>query len=99
MEQEIKRALEVLKAGGTILYPTDTIWGIGCDATNIAAVKKVYEIKNREEAKSLILLVDEESKLNKYVKDVPAGLKEAAIIKAGIPVAHEVKQATAVGSN
>jgi L-threonylcarbamoyladenylate synthase len=72
MEEEIKRALEVLKAGGTILYPTDSIWGIGCDATNEAAVKKVYGIKNREEAKSLILLLDEESKLNKYVKEVPA---------------------------
>lgn len=72
MEEEISKALEVLKAGGTILYPTDTVWGIGCDATNAEAVKKVYAIKQREESKSLIVLVDNDQKLNKYLKDVPA---------------------------
>jgi L-threonylcarbamoyladenylate synthase len=72
MEEEIKKALEVLKAGGTILYPTDTVWGIGCDATNKEAVAKVFRIKQREESKSLIVLVDNDQKLNKYLNDVPA---------------------------
>lgn len=71
MEEEIKKALEVLKEGGTILYPTDTVWGIGCDATNKDAVAKVYKIKEREESKSLIVLLDNEQKLNKYLNDVP----------------------------
>lgn len=72
MQEEIQKALTVLKDGGVILYPTDTIWGIGCDATNEQAVKKVYEIKQRTESKSLIVLLDEAIKLNKYVKEVPA---------------------------
>ena len=58
MREEIQKAVEVLKSGGIILYPTDTIWGIGCDATNSVAIKKIYEIKKRNEAKSLIVLVD-----------------------------------------
>lgn len=72
MEEEIKKALEVLKSGGTILYPTDTVWGLGCDATNREAVDKIFKIKQRVESKSLIVLVDNEQKLNKYLKDVPA---------------------------
>jgi len=72
IKEEAKKAVEILKAGGTILYPTDTIWGIGCDATNETAVKKIFEIKKREESKSLIVLIDAAEKLNKYVKDVPA---------------------------
>jgi L-threonylcarbamoyladenylate synthase len=72
MEQEIIKALEVLKAGGTILYPTDTVWGLGCDATNSEAVDKIFKIKQRSESKSLIVLVDNEQKLNKYLEDVPA---------------------------
>lgn len=69
--QEVQRALEVLRAGGTILYPTDTIWGIGCDATNSRAVEKVYKIKQRVESKSLIVLLDEMEKLHQYVEKVP----------------------------
>ena len=57
MEDDIKNACEVMQAGGIILYPTDTIWGIGCDATNEKAVKKVYEIKKRTDSKALIVLV------------------------------------------
>ena len=72
IDQEVQKALEVLKAGGTILYPTDTVWGIGCDAANEEAVGKVFRIKEREESKSLIVLVDEDVKLNRYVKEVPA---------------------------
>ena len=57
-EIDIKNAVEVLRKGGVILYPTDTIWGIGCDATNADAVRRVYEIKKREDSKALICLVD-----------------------------------------
>lgn len=71
-EEEINKAVEVLKAGGTILYPTDTVWGIGCDATNKEAVDKVFRIKQRVESKSLIVLVDNDQKLNRYLNDVPA---------------------------
>jgi L-threonylcarbamoyladenylate synthase len=69
--EEIKKAIEVMRNGGVILYPTDTIWGIGCDATNEEAVKKVYEIKKRADSKALICLVDCEAKIDFYVKDVP----------------------------
>ncbi|WP_101689700.1 L-threonylcarbamoyladenylate synthase [Dysgonomonas massiliensis] len=71
MNEDIKQALDVLYAGGLILYPTDTIWGIGCDATNEEAVKKVYELKKRVDSKALITLVDNMSKVEFYVKDVP----------------------------
>ncbi len=70
LQDEIKKAIEVLKAGGVILYPTDTVWGIGCDATNPEAVKKVYEIKRREDSKALICLVDSEARLSRYVRKV-----------------------------
>ncbi len=69
--KEIFETVKVLKAGGTILYPTDTIWGIGCDATNARAVQKIYKIKKRIENKSLIVLLDKSEKLKKYVKNVP----------------------------
>ena len=71
MQDDIRKAIEVLKAGGIILYPTDTIWGIGCDATNEAAVKKVYDLKQREESKSMLILLDNPAKLQTYVQDVP----------------------------
>lgn len=71
MMKEILRCMETLKAGGTILYPTDTIWGIGCDATNEEAIKKVFKIKKRDESQSLIILLEAPEKLNKYVKAVP----------------------------
>ncbi len=69
---DIKRAVEVMNNGGVILYPTDTVWGIGCDATNVEAVKKVYEIKRRTDSKALITLVDSEAKVGFYVRDIPA---------------------------
>lgn len=71
MESQLAKCLDVLRRGGTILYPTDTIWGIGCDATNAAAVEKIYLIKKRMETKSLIILLDEASKLPDYVSQVP----------------------------
>ena len=67
LRDEVNRAFEVLKEGGLILYPTDTIWGIGCDATNAAAVKKVYEIKNRPQTKSMIVLVADEKDILQHV--------------------------------
>ena len=60
-----------MRRGGVILYPTDTIWGLGCDATNADAVAKIYAIKRREDAKALISLVDSEAKIDFYVPDVP----------------------------
>lgn len=71
LKEEINKAFEVLKNGGLILYPTDTIWGIGCDATNPDSVKKVYELKGRSDEKSLIILLDTETKLQSYVSEVP----------------------------
>ena len=71
MTNEIQKCIQVLKAGGIILYPTDTVWGIGCDATNEDAVKKVYQLKQRDDAKSLIILVANDAMLNKHVKEVP----------------------------
>lgn len=65
--QEVETALEVLRKGGIILYPTDTIWGIGCDATNADAVKRIYQIKQREDSKSLIILVAGERDILQYV--------------------------------
>lgn len=67
----IKEVLPVLRAGGTFLYPTDTVWGIGCDATNPEAVKKVFEIKKRDDAKSLVLLAANLDMVAKYVKEIP----------------------------
>ncbi len=68
---DISQAVKVMNQGGVILYPTDTIWGIGCDATNEEAVKRVFEIKRRNDAKALISLIDSEAKLQFYVPDVP----------------------------
>jgi L-threonylcarbamoyladenylate synthase len=71
LKEEIEKALKVLKEGGIILYPTDTIWGIGCDACNAEAVDKIFKLKGRDEAKSMIILLDTESKLPSYVREVP----------------------------
>jgi len=70
-EEDIKNAVEVMREGGVILYPTDTIWGIGCDATNAEAVKRVYDIKQRDDSKALICLVDSDARLQRYVRQVP----------------------------
>ena len=71
MQNEINKALKIIKEGGIILYPTDTVWGIGCDATNPDAVKKVYNLKNRVDSKALICLVADDRMLGKYVKKIP----------------------------
>lgn len=70
MQDEVAKTVEVLRKGGTILYPTDTIWGIGCDATQQKAVDKVYKIKKRIEGKSLLILVGEIDMIGRYVKEV-----------------------------
>ena len=70
-EQDIRQAIEVLRRGGVILYPTDTVWGIGCDATNSEAVRRVYQIKQRDDSKALICLVDSDVRMQRYVRDVP----------------------------
>lgn len=71
MHDDIKKALEILKNGGVILYPTDTIWGIGCDATNVEAVQRIYKIKKREDSKSMLVLMENPALLDRYVDDVP----------------------------
>jgi L-threonylcarbamoyladenylate synthase len=71
-EDDLKNSLEVLRNGGVILYPTDTVWGLGCDPTNPGAVDKLLKIKSRTESKSLIILVNGITMLERYVKDIPA---------------------------
>lgn len=71
MREDIRKACEVMQRGGVILYPTDTIWGIGCDATNEEAVKRVYEIKKRADSKAMLVLVDNAVKVDFYVKEPP----------------------------
>ncbi len=70
--EDLHRAVEVLRAGGVIVYPTDTVWGIGCDATNEAAVQRVYELKHRADTKSMLVLLDGAGKLQGYVEQVPS---------------------------
>lgn len=71
MEDDIAKCLEVLNSGGIILYPTDSIWGIGCDATNEAAVRRIYELKRRIDNKAMLVLLDSAEHLDHYVVDVP----------------------------
>lgn len=71
MNEDIKEACRVMQQGGVILYPTDTIWGIGCDATNEEAVRRVYEIKKRADSKAMLVLVDSPVKVDFYVDEVP----------------------------
>ena len=71
MQESIQKALEVLRNGGIILYPTDTVWGIGCDATNPEAVARIYEIKRRADSKSLVLLASDMDMIARYVKEIP----------------------------
>ena len=70
-EEDIKKAVETMRKGGVILYPTDTVWGIGCDAMNVDAVKRVYAIKQRDDSKALICLVDSDARMQRYFRNVP----------------------------
>lgn len=78
MEKEVLKAVEVLRAGGLILYPTDTVWGIGCDATNADAVRKVYDLKRSENKKSMLVLCDNADRVVRYVNRAPAIAFEVA---------------------
>ena len=69
--EDVKRAVQVMREGGIILYPTDTIWGIGCDASNSAAVRRIFELKQRSDSKSMLSLIDSDAKLGYYVPDIP----------------------------
>lgn len=69
--EDMREAVNVLKKGGVILYPTDTVWGIGCDATNEQAVKRIFKIKQRDDSKAMLLLLDSQGRLRQYVKQVP----------------------------
>ena len=71
LEEDIRNAVETMRKGGVILYPTDTVWGIGCDATNAEAVKRVYAIKQRDDSKALICLVDSDARMQRYFRNVP----------------------------
>ncbi len=71
IEREIEKARKILESGGIIVYPTDTIWGIGCDATNPKAIRRIYQLKKRSEKKTLIVLLAHEQDIQNYVKDVP----------------------------
>ena len=77
-EEDIKESLKTLRQGGIVLYPTDTIWGLGCDPTNEAAVNKIFNIKSRDENKSLIILVNGLSMIERYVEDCPEIVFELA---------------------
>lgn len=70
-KEDLQAALRVLRDGGIIVYPTDTVWGIGCDATNAEAVRRIYALKQREDSKSMLVLLDSPSKLNYYISDIP----------------------------
>lgn len=71
MNQEVQNTLAALKSGGLIVYPTDTIWGIGCDATNFEAIQRIYRLKQREASKSMICLVSDFKMLENYVEEIP----------------------------
>ncbi|MDE5845945.1 MAG: threonylcarbamoyl-AMP synthase [Muribaculaceae bacterium] len=92
-EADLKEAVKVMKEGGIILYPTDTVWGIGCDAANEEAVRKIYELKKREDSKSMLVLVGSEGMLQRTVKDVPEiawQLIEAAVNPMTIIYDHPI---------
>ncbi len=79
-KEDLQEAVRVLRAGGIIVYPTDTVWGIGCDATNAEAVARIYALKQREDSKSMLVLLDSAAKLNYYITDIP----EAADMLLGL---------------
>jgi len=97
-ENDFSNSLKVLNAGDIILYPTDTIWGIGCDATNSTAVQKIFELKKRDEKKSMIILVTDENMINKYVSN-PSEKILTLISKAEKPITAIFKNAAHLPSN
>ena len=95
---DLSAALKVLRAGGVILYPTDTIWGLGCDATNMKAVKRIYEIKQRAENKSLIILVNSVAMLERYVENPPeVAIEMAELSEKPLTVVYDRGRSLAEG--
>lgn len=90
-KEDLQEALRVLRAGGVIVYPTDTVWGIGCDATNAEAVKRIYALKKREDSKSMLVLLDSPAKLDYYV-DVPEAA-ESLLEATGIADPSDISEA------
>ena len=106
IKEETAKATETLRSGKTLLYPTDTVWGLGCDATNAAAIERIFEIKNRPANKSLIVLVDSIEMLKKYVRGIPEtalrAINEATrpttiIYEESIGLAHNISADSSVG--
>ena len=95
---DIRNALKVLRAGGVILYPTDTVWGLGCDATNAEAVRKIYNIKQRAENKSLIILVNSAAMLTRYVDNPPeVALQMAELTESPLTIVYDRGRSLAEG--
>lgn len=95
---DIAEALKVLRAGGVILYPTDTVWGLGCDATNAQAVRRIYEIKQRAENKSLIILVNSVPMLERYVDNPPeVALQMAELSEKPMTIVYDRGRSLAEG--
>jgi len=95
---DVKNALKALRAGGVILYPTDTIWGLGCDATNAEAVRKIYAIKQRAENKSLIILVNSPGMLERYVDNPPeVALQMAELSESPLTIVYDRGRSLAEG--
>ena len=93
-KEDLQEALRVLQSGGIIVYPTDTVWGIGCDATNAEAVKKIYALKQREDSKSMLVLLDSAAKLDFYV-DVP----DSAEMLLGVQPTNDQRPLTLIYPN
>lgn len=97
MIKELDKAVMVLRFGGTILYPTDTVWGIGCDATNREPVEKISTLKKRGKYKSFIILVDSREMLMKYVKEIPEQVRNIINVKTPLTIIYP--DVTGIASN
>ena len=97
-DEDIKKALAVMRKGGVILYPTDTVWGLGCDSTNANAVERIFQIKKRADSKSLIILVNSIDMLTRYVSDIPAiALDMAEISDTPLTIVYDKGRSLAQG--
>lgn len=97
-DDDIKKALVVMRNGGVILYPTDTVWGLGCDATNAKAIERVFQIKNRTDSKSMIVLVNSSDMLTRYVADIPpVALDMVEITDSPLTVVYDKGRSLAPG--
>ena len=97
MRKELDNAVKILKSGGIILYPTDTVWGIGCDATNRESVERISKLKKRGKDKSFIILVDSLEMLMKYVKEIPEPVRKLVNTKAPLTIVYP--NVTGIASN